>query len=407
MGDDKMNIVRSLFQYSDAFSDYSDYFSYPDQTQEAAHKTEEAASSSGSWVFLYILCGIVTAVLVAGIVILVIRLISRRRKLQEQQNRAYLAARASMPAAPFGVPQNTAQTPMYNTALNAAQPAGSSGVLLSAVMPAQGRVAVEIPGETMTMLAERIRRYMASCGVVIDTGGVGRILAAYAAKGCVKLEGTAGTQDVVLTALVRLLSSFFGEQLPAAPAAPANQAAAVGVTSVGGSAVTVGAAGTAPAQAAATAPAAFAAFSVADDTVPEHMRTKVEAYWADSAKGRPYLGIGGDTFRGILREAEEEHYLPEEDWSKTDELLAKCAGDWLPGVRNRIIRSMESLSACLIATGASRDEALDMALSSVLLPGIQQNDGAGAIRRVSAVFGNLFVNRELPLSRRYLQTNTI
>ena len=123
-----MNIVRSLFQYSDAFSDYSDYFSYPDQTQEAAHKTEEAASSSGSWVFLYILCGIVAAVLVAGIVILVIRLISRRRKLQEQQNRAYLAARASMPAAPFGVPQNTAQTPMYNTALNAAQPAGSSGM---------------------------------------------------------------------------------------------------------------------------------------------------------------------------------------------------------------------------------------------------------------------------------------
>ncbi|MBO4653003.1 MAG: hypothetical protein J5649_06785 [Lachnospiraceae bacterium] len=352
-----MNIVRSWFLYSDAFSDYSDYFSYPDQTEVAVEKTEEAASTSGSWAFLYILCGIVTAVLVAGIVILVTRLISRRKKNQELQNRAYLTARASLPAASFGVRPNVAQ-------------AGTSGVLLSSVMPAQGRNAVEIPGETMPMLAERIRRYLESCGVLVDTGGIGHILAAYAATGCVKLEGVSGTQDVVLTALVRLLSSFFGEQIPAAPDE-------------------------------------FAAFSVADDTVPEHMRTKVEAYWADAAKGRPYLGIGGDTFRGILRETEEENFLPEEDWRKADELLTRCACDWLPGVRNRIIRSMESLSACLIATGTSREEAFDRALSSVLLPGICRNDGAGAIRRAAAVFGDLFGNRELPLSRRYLQTNTI
>lgn len=363
-----MGIITNCFLRSDdIFSGYSSYFSYPEGTEEAVEKTAEKAASSSNGL-LYVLLGAVGALLIAGIVIVVIRLVTRAKKIREKRNRELLAARAGMPAAPFGVQQTLpTQTPLAQTLTvqpPAVTPAGYSGMLISRAAFNTQRPAAEIPGETLPMLTERVRTYLESCGVIADATGLGHAIAAYAASGSVKLDGTPGTQPALVAALGRLLSNFFGE--------------------------TPG-----------------AVFTMADNTTPEYLRTEVEVSWASSASGSPYCGIGCDTFRGILRETEEEFFLPEEDWRRADKLLERCAGNWMSGAQNRLIRKMETLSSCLMATGASCDEALDRALSSVLLPGIFESDGAGAVRSAVGVFGELFANRNLPLSRRYLQTITI
>ena len=228
------------------------------------------------------------------------------------------------------------------------------------------RTADEIPGETMAMLADRIGKYLHVCGIDIGEGNAGRILAAYAAYGYVRLDGLPGTDPLLMMQLSGLLSAFFGETM-ADSAMPAS------------------------------------VFRIADNTTPDHLRTEVEVAPSGVKYGQPHCGVGADTFRGILREAEDEIYLPESDWRAIDALIGACTSDWVSGTRNRTIRGVEIYSSTLLATGTDAAEALDRAMATVLLPNIFQNGGGEAMKTAEAVFREVFENRELPMSSRYIR----
>ena len=230
------------------------------------------------------------------------------------------------------------------------------------------RSADEIPGETMGMLADRIRKYLHVCGVEIGEHDAGRILAAYATYANVRLDGLPGTEPALMGTMSMLLNAFFGES-------------------------------------AENLMSPYAVFRIADDNTPDYLRTEVEAAWSGVKYGQPHCGVGAETFRGILREAEDDFFLPESDWRAVDAILKESAPNWVPGTVNRTIRGMEMYSSTLLATGTGSGEALDRAIYTVLLPSIFQHGGGESMKIAERVFREVFGERELPMSLRYLRVH--
>lgn len=227
-----------------------------------------------------------------------------------------------------------------------------------------GSAAAEIPGETMAMLADRIRKYIEVCGIEIDGRYIGKILAVYAVHGFVQIGALPGTDAALVTKLCEMLQVFFGESDGNGPV-----------------------------------------FAPAGPVGLEQMRVDVELAASGKEVGVPHCGIGSDTFRGILREAENEFCLPEDDWRRVDKLLAACAPQWMPALQNWVARGMESMSAILIATGTREEEALDCAIVDVLLPNVSRSGGPNAVKAAAETFSEVFDGKNLPQTRRYLQMN--
>ena len=366
-----LTLLGAPICYSDDFSGYSDYFTPPgNTTAPQAGNVESGGIPSYVWTIIYVIVAILALALLTGLIILLIRVISRKRKesisrkrrKQNEELRKQVYASGTQDAAAQNA-ASAAQTLWYTSQVpvGGMQPGASAATVR--------RAAAEIPGETMAMLAERLRNYLESCGISVNAHDVGRILAAYASSGSVRVSDVTATNPGLIADTARMLSVFFGAS-------------------------------------GAEDPSPATAFLPADDSVPDHMRTEISIARSGVAVGQPACGIGADTFRGILRETEDEQYLPEEDWRLVDNLLNRCTGVWFSPARNRMIRSMECISSCMMATSSARDEALDYAMYNAMLPCIFQNGGPDAMRLMENVFDELFRNREMTLCRRFLQTHT-
>ena len=195
---------------------------------------------------------------------------------------------------------------------------------------------------------------------------VGKIFAEYAATGSVRLYPAAGTEEETVRTVCELLAFFFGEK-----SAPGGEPSKL--------------------------------FTVADETFHGFARVEVETVKEEDAEIKVYYGISDNTFRSILRETEEEYYLPEPVWKKIDVFFERGEKEWQPGEKNWAIRRMERTAACLLATGSTEDEALDRALHAGLLPQITIGN---AEWRTTArhIFVDKFADRKLPQSKMFLKT---
>ncbi|MBR6365596.1 MAG: hypothetical protein IKS10_05825 [Lachnospiraceae bacterium] len=222
-----------------------------------------------------------------------------------------------------------------------------------------------IPGETMEMLATRLQGCLGREGIRTDLTDVGRILAAYACNGGVRIVGDRDTHPMMLTRASKALSEFFCVSLPGS-AEPA------------------------------------ADFLPADASVPLSFRTKISMTRLEQSDQGSFGGMNRDVFRGILRETEEEYYLPEEEWNRVDVLLDRYTKDWISPARHLMIRNMENITTCLLAVGASPDEALDYAIYQALLLRVNRKNSRRTMITLGEAFNEQFREREMPLCQGFL-----
>ena len=230
---------------------------------------------------------------------------------------------------------------------------------------AEVRVAEAIPGETLAMLTERVQGCMRRVGVEADIKDAGKIVAAYACNGCVRLAADEGTDPNLLKRASQALSEFFCVSFPGNPEPVAD-------------------------------------YLPADDSVPLHARTMVKLSRPDKADWQSYGGINREPFLGILREAEEEQYLPEEEWKRVDVLLTHYTGNWFGPARHQVIRNIENTTTCLLAIGVDPNEALDYAIYQALFLRIYRHSGKSGMIVLGEAFNDLFKGREMPLCRNFL-----
>ncbi|MBR5347631.1 MAG: hypothetical protein IK125_00130 [Lachnospiraceae bacterium] len=228
------------------------------------------------------------------------------------------------------------------------------------------RSAETIPGETMPMLAARLQSCLNQEGVAIDIKDVGKILATYTCCGGVRIVDTKENEPTLLKRASRALSEFFCASFP-------------------------GSADIAP------------DYLPADASVPKHVGLVIKLSRQTQADRRPYGGINRETFRGILRETEEEIFFPEEDWKRVDALLSHYTGSWFMPERHLTIKNIESTCTCLLAVGAEPDEALDYALYQNLFLRIARKISRSGLSVMSEAFDELFKGRYMPLCRDYLE----
>ncbi len=239
--------------------------------------------------------------------------------------------------------------------------------VLTPVVMANDREPEEtVPGETMQMLAERFCAYAGRSGIEVKPKDAGKIFAEYAATGSVRLYPAAGTDPGTVQTVCELLAFFFGEK-----SEPGGEPSKL--------------------------------FTVADETFHSFARVEIEAVKEEDAEIKVYYGISENTFRSILRETEEEYFLPEEVWKKVDVFFERGEKQWLPGEKNWAVRRMERTASILLATGSTEDEALDRALHAGLLP--QITIGNSAWRNTARhLFEDKFADRKLPQSKIFLKT---
>lgn len=225
--------------------------------------------------------------------------------------------------------------------------------------------AESIPGETMGMLTERVCGYLRNAGVRVDMKEAGKILASYASNGGVRLSGTRGVDPSLLRRAAIALSEFFCVSMPGSHEIADD-------------------------------------YLPANSSVPQHTWIELNLERMDRGDRENYGGIGRETFRGILREAEEEHFLPEEEWKRIDMLLSHYTGTWFTPARHQTIRNIENITTCLLAAGATLDETLDYAIYQALFLRVHKKIGRRGMTVMGEAFEELFQDREMPLCRNFL-----
>ena len=227
------------------------------------------------------------------------------------------------------------------------------------------RRADTIPGETMEMLATRLQGCLGREGIRTDLIEVGKILASYACNSSVRIAGDRDIQPTMLTRASKALSEFFCVSMPGSTEAAAD-------------------------------------FLPADASVPMSFRTKISMTRLEQADQGSFGGMNRDVFRGILRETEEEYFLPEEEWNRVDILLNRYTQDWISPARHLVVRNMENITTCLLAVGASPDEALDYAIYQALLLRINRKNNRRTLITLGEAFVEQFREREMPLCQGFL-----
>lgn len=252
-----------------------------------------------------------------------------------------------------------------------ALPGGSMMQMGSGALPyvetrmVEVRSAETIPGETMAMLAARLQGCLERDGVAIDLKDVGKILASYACCGSVRIADIREIEPTLLKRAARALSEFFCVTFP-------------------------GTSDIAP------------DYLPADASVPKHVRLVIKMTRLAQADRKAYGGINRETFLGILRETEEEIFLPEEDWKRVDTLLSHYTGTWFLPERHLTIKNIESTCTCMLAVGADADEALDHALYQNLFLRIYRKLSRSGMTVLSEAFDELFGGRNMPVCQDYL-----
>lgn len=222
-----------------------------------------------------------------------------------------------------------------------------------------------VPGETMEELTVRVQGCLRRVGVGVELKDAAKILASYASDSCVRLCDPDSSDPSLLKKAANALSEFFCVSMPGS-AEPA------------------------------------ADYLPADDTVPAHVRVEIKLNRLDRADWATYGGIGRVTFCGLLRETEEQFFLPEEEWKRIDTLLSHYTGGWFSPARHQTIRSIENITTCLLAIGVDQDEVLDYALHKALFLRIHTKIGKSGMAVMSEAFEELFRGREMPLCRNFL-----
>lgn len=78
-------------------------------------------------------------------------------------------------------------------------------------------------------------------------------------------------------------------------------------------------------------------------------------------------GVSETAFRALVRETEEEFFLPEEVWRKLDDFFKSCAV-WSPDIGNHEIRCAERMSSVMLALGATQEETINRILNGIFVP---------------------------------------
>ena len=227
------------------------------------------------------------------------------------------------------------------------------------------RSAEMIPGETLPMLATRLHDFLGCEGVNVDITDIGKILAAYTCCGSVRMADLREIDPTLLKRATRALSEFFCASMPGSPDPAAD-------------------------------------YLPADPSVPKHVSIVIKMTRLPQAERRAYGGINRETFRGILHEAEEELFIPEEDWKRVDILLSHYTGTWFMPERHLTIKNVESTCTCLLAVGATADAALDYALYQNLFLRVYRKLSRSGMTVLCEAFDNLFAGRNMPICQEYL-----
>ena len=322
------------------------------------YEKEEESTSSGNPI-LWGLGGLLVGALLMGLVFLFIR----------KKSKALFKPQPVMPAMEDAPQQQTfeAYEPVQSEApfSRARRLMASTTAMETEGFPKEVCIAEAIPGETMDMLATRLQGSIRRAGVSIDKIDAGKILGAYASSYSVRIATFAESDPVLLKRAAKALSEFFCVSMPGSPEPCAD-------------------------------------YLPADASVPKYFRTVIEPTRLDTADWQSYGGINRETFRGILRETEEEYYVPEEEWKRVDALMSHYIGGWISPARHQMIRKMENISTCLLAVGADLDEALDYAMYQALFLRITRTISRSGMIVLGEAFNELFRDRAMPLCRNFL-----
>lgn len=323
---------------------------------------EEEEESSGNPI-LWGVGGMLVGALIMGIVFLILRKKSKKYKPEPKPEAPtrddLLRKRAQVSSAPVREEPdivNTGWSPAGN-----GMPASEEGHSVEVRQPDA------IPGETMAELAARLQGTLGREGVRVNTIDVGKILGSYASVGSVRIAAAEETYPTMLLRASKALSEFFCVSLPGS-AEPAPD------------------------------------YCPADATVPASYCTVVSMTRLEQADRVSYGGgMNREIFRGILREAEEEFYLPEDVWTRVDILLDHYTKDWVSPARHLMVRNMENISTCLLAVGADREEAMDYAMYKAIFLRLNRKSGRKNIIALGEAFRELFRDEAMPLCRNYLE----
>ena len=228
--------------------------------------------------------------------------------------------------------------------------------------------AAEIPGETLGMLIGRISERFRERGVEVGTAEVGKVLADYAGRGYVKLAPGLDTKPVLCQWIASMFSFFFGEQ---------NDQRAVKPSPV---------------------------FRLSDNNTPKGEKVELSAFQSGAVTFDGLFGVTPETFRGMVREAEEEDYLSEEVWRRIDAILLMAKERYSATVGNYEIRAAERISTVLLTAGMSEAEALDRALGASILPAIVRTGTDVPLTELNAFVTKQFPSVSLPLCGTFSDT---
>lgn len=322
---------------------------------------EKEDESSGSPI-LWGVGGLLVGALLMAMVFLFLR---KRTKLfksapeQEAPSREnLLRKRAQMSGTP---------TPRESESMNAGWAPSDNGLPASEEgHSVEVRQPDAIPGETMAELAARLQGCLGREGVRVPIKDVGKILGSYASVGSVRIAAAEETYPAMLIRASKVLSEFFCVSLPGS-----------------------------------TEPAPD--YCPADATVPQSYWTVVSMSRLDLADRVPFGGgMNREIFRGILREAEEEFFLPENVWTGVDVLLDRYTKDWVSPARHLMVRNMENISTCMLAVGADPEETLDYAMYKAIFLRLNRKHNRKNIIALGEAFEELFREQYLPLCRGFL-----
>lgn len=182
--------------------------------------------------------------------------------------------------------------------------------------------------ETMQTLEERFTNYVRRHGIEIEPESVRSILAEYAGLRELRLKPSVETKPVILEWLCTLLLQFFPEENGNLP----DKKIGLIRQDYGGT----------------------------DGTVIIGRQCAPISLQSDE-------NISFQAFQSILRETEEQFYLPESAWKRVDAFRERCAA-YKPDIGNFDIRCAERMSSVMLSLGASEEEALRAVMDRIFVP---------------------------------------
>lgn len=185
----------------------------------------------------------------------------------------------------------------------------------------------EVPAETMQKLREHFDSWLRERGIALNEETERNLLADYAARGLIWLYPAADIKPVIAEWMKSLLQLFFLQEDGAS---------------------------------------AESKFMYSQQTLGPDC-TEIRGEQCGPVLFTADNGVSETAFRALVRETEEEFFLPEEVWRKLDDFFKSCAV-WSPDIGNHEIRCAERMSSVMLALGATQEETINRILNGIFVP---------------------------------------